>query len=127
MTLSRSHLRSCKGHVSAVLSSPRICSWWKVRIKQSPSSGASPADAPTGLVPATYVMPLEPIKHVVAMYDYTAAADEELSINENGHYELYEDDGEWVLLSATGKSEVGFAPSSYVEVGRHDVWEAASC
>lgn len=91
-------------------------SWWKVRVKQPPSSGASPADAPTGLVPAGYLVPVPAIRTVTAAYDYEATGEEELSIQEGQTYDLYEDDGEWSLVGATGgRKEVGFAPSAYFE------------
>jgi len=101
--------------------------WWKVRVKQSPSSGASPADAPTGLVPAGYVVPVPPIKQVVAQYEYTATSEEEISIAEGETYDLYEDDGEWSLVGARGgKKEVGFAPTAYLEEDGNGAPGAAS-
>lgn len=91
-------------------------SWWKVRAKSSPSEGQSPADAPTGLVPASYLLPLPPLKQVTAIYEYTATSEEEITIQEEATYDLYEDDGDWSLVGARGKKEVGYAPSAYLEV-----------
>lgn len=89
-------------------------------MKQPASSSGSPSEAPTGLVPASYIVPLEPLKTVTAIYDYTANAEEEISISENAVYSLYEDDGEWSLVALVNakngsKREVGFAPSAYLE------------
>lgn len=53
------------------------------------------------------------------MYDYSATADEELSIIENATYDLYEDDGEWSLVGAHGKKEVGYCPTAYLEVSAY--------
>ena len=54
------------------------------------------------------------------MYEYTATTDEEISIQEDGKYDYYEDDGEWALVGAVDRKEVGYAPSAYfdLEVGQ---------
>lgn len=93
-------------------------SWWKVRVKISPTEGLSPEEAPTGLVPSSYVTPLEPIKQATALYDYEATSEEEITIKEDVVYDLYEEDGDWTLVGAKDKKEVGYAPTSYLEVGR---------
>lgn len=91
--------------------------WWKVRVKLSPSDGVAPEDAPTGLVPATYVTPCEPMRQVTALYDYEATSEEEMSIKEDQVYDLYETDGDWTLVGAKDAKEVGYAPTTYLEVG----------
>jgi hypothetical protein len=59
------------------------------------------------------------VKQVTAMYDYTATAEEEISITEDTIYDFYEDDGEWALVGSRSAKQVGYAPSTYfdLEVG----------
>lgn len=70
-------------------------------------------------MPSTYVVPLEPIKQATALYDYEATSEEEISIKEDVVYHLFEEDGDWTLVGARDKKEVGYAPTAYLEVG-HD-------
>ena len=96
-----------------------VNSWWKVRVKISPTEGLSPEEAPTGLVPSTYVTPLQPIKQATALYDYEATSEEEITIKEDVVYDLFEEDGDWTLVGARDKKEVGYAPTAYLEVSDH--------
>lgn len=99
-------------------------SWHKVKIKST-----TPSDNDTGLVPASYLAPLPPLRQVHALYDYSPALndqgqvenEEELEIVEGEALELMEDEGEWVLVQRAAGGGVGFVPASYVEVSRNGV------
>ena len=75
-------------------------------------------------MPASYLTPPTPLKAVHALYDYAPARtdsgelenDEELAITEGELLELWEDEGEWVLVGRQGGKGVGFVPGTYVEV-----------
>jgi hypothetical protein len=58
---------------------------------------------------------LEALRTVTALYEYAATSEEEISIAEDATYSLYEDDGEWSLIGATDRKEVGYAPTAYLE------------
>ena len=60
-------------------------------------------------------MPLEALRTVTALYEYAATSEEEISIAEDATYKLYEDDGEWSLIGAIDRKEVGYAPTAYLE------------
>ena len=85
--------------------------WWDAVKKQDDAF----SDQITGLVPATYVQDHVPLKSVVALYDYEASNDEELSFPEGATLEIHDDtDNEWWL--ATFDREVGLVPVNYLEV-----------
>lgn len=64
--------------------------------------------------------PLEPVKRVTALYDYEATSEEEISVREDVQYEFYEEDGDWTLVGAIDKKEVGYAPTAYLEVRKRE-------
>lgn len=94
--------------------------WFKVKIKSADAS----APPQIGLVPASYLTAPEPLKQVVALFDYAPARaedgslenDEELEIVEGEQLALFEDEGDWVLVQRAGGKGVGFVPGTYVEV-----------
>lgn len=98
--------------------------WWKVKRRAPADAAGHPqAFAPgrtaedAGLVPATYVEDADPVRVSRALYDYTASAEEELSMREEDLLDVYEYDGEWLLVKKhddrTGR--VGFVPANYVD------------
>lgn len=98
--------------------------WWKVKRRAPIDSTGQPQSFPTGytaddtgLVPATYVEPAEPLRISRALYDYAATAEEELSMHEEDPLDVYEYDGEWLLVKnhddSTGR--IGFVPANYVD------------
>ena len=53
---------------------------------------------------------------VKAMYDYEAASDGELNVQENDILHLYDRDGEWFFVKSEGDdSKIGHVPDNYVE------------
>ncbi|KAL8280638.1 hypothetical protein RQP46_006961 [Phenoliferia psychrophenolica] len=97
--------------------------WYKVKIK---STEANPG---IGLVPASYLTAPTPLKVVHALYDYAPARtddgelenEEELAITEGEQLELWEDEGEWVLVGRKDGKGVGFVPGTYVEEAEEEV------
>ncbi|KAI5478046.1 hypothetical protein MNV49_005509 [Pseudohyphozyma bogoriensis] len=93
--------------------------WFKVKLKTSTLT--SPPSV--GLVPASYLTSPPLLKSVVALYDYSPTRtetgemenDEEMEITEGEKLELYEDEGDWVLVGKAGGGGVGFVPGSYVD------------
>lgn len=70
-----------------------------------------------GVVPRSYLGEPEPLYHAVALYDYTAQTDDELTIYENSQLEvLDEEDDEWLLVQMRTNEGVyfGVVPKSYV-------------
>ncbi|KAK4056826.1 hypothetical protein OIO90_002076 [Microbotryomycetes sp. JL221] len=93
--------------------------WHKVKIKSA--DPAVPGEA--GLVPASYLTPVTPLRHVTALYDYVPTVtatgelenDEELAINEGEQLELIEEETDWCLVQRPGGQGAGFVPTTYVE------------
>ncbi|OBZ82343.1 Actin cytoskeleton-regulatory complex protein sla1, partial [Choanephora cucurbitarum] len=84
--------------------------WWKAELKQNTEE-----QGPVGLVPATYLEPIQPIGRVRAEYDYVAQQEEELSFEEGDEMDLLEtDDPDWYLVK-TSQGHIGLAPSNYVQ------------
>ncbi|KAA1095194.1 cytoskeletal protein binding protein [Puccinia graminis f. sp. tritici] len=89
--------------------------WFKVKLKASPASADPPQ---SGLVPANYVVPAQPLRLVTALYAYEAQTEDELIIQEDESLQLYEEDGDWSLvgrhLEESGRG-VGYVPTAYIE------------
>lgn len=74
------------------------------------------SEAPSGLVPASYIVPLQAIANAVAMYAYSPSNEEELEITEDEPLELFIEEDEWALVGKTDGKGVGFVPLNYIEV-----------
>ncbi|KAG5646618.1 hypothetical protein DXG03_002922 [Asterophora parasitica] len=86
--------------------------WWKVKIKGE----SQEEESPVGLVPAAYVEQADHTSQVKALYDYEAAADGELSVEEDEILLLFETEQDWILVqSAKEGGKAGFVPGNYVE------------
>lgn len=91
---------------------------------QAPSS-ATPHDRPT-VVPEVRNGPMPPIpepdgstssnaKMFVALYDYDARTDEDLSFRKGEHLEILNDtQGDWWLARSKATKQEGYIPSNYV-------------
>ncbi|KAI9204970.1 uncharacterized protein BJ171DRAFT_80895 [Polychytrium aggregatum] len=95
--------------------------------------GPSPASRPTAPVitpsPAALQKSSAPPKIAVALYDYDAQTDEELSIRENDNLMVSDDsDSDWwkVRLVAKGRSGEGLVPATYVQLKQRLDEEQAS-
>ncbi|GAA99423.1 uncharacterized protein L969DRAFT_93884 [Mixia osmundae IAM 14324] len=91
--------------------------WWKIRAKVSPSSDEP--EGATGLVPASYLEPMQPISRAIATYAYQATNEEELTVVDDEPLNVYEDDGEWTLVGRvdeSGQRGVGYMPTSYLTI-----------
>ncbi|KAI9625086.1 hypothetical protein H4Q26_016473 [Puccinia striiformis f. sp. tritici PST-130] len=90
--------------------------WSKVKLKASPTSLDNP---PSGLVPANYLLPAEPLHQVAALYAYEAQTEDELTIQEDEILHLYEQDGDWSLVGRLSEESdqrgVGYVPTTYIE------------
>ncbi|KAH9894467.1 hypothetical protein C8Q73DRAFT_695666 [Cubamyces lactineus] len=94
--------------------------WWKVKVKAD-------EEGPTGLVPAAYVEPAEPIQVVKVLYDYDATQPTELTVKEEEVLHVYDKDEDWLLVaSQSEEGRVGYIPGNYVEEFSGEVEEAAS-
>lgn len=85
--------------------------WWTAK-KRIPGS---PNDEPTGLVPHNFVAPSAKIGSAKALYNYDAQTTEELSFKEGQEFDIYIQDGDWVLVGVNDK-EFGFVPANYIEM-----------
>ncbi|KAJ8523034.1 hypothetical protein ONZ45_g480 [Pleurotus djamor] len=85
--------------------------WWKVKIK----GDSQDDDSPVGLVPAAYVEPADHISIVKALYDYTAAANGELSVVEDELLRVFGEEDEWLLVQSEKGAKAGYVPANYVE------------
>ena len=83
--------------------------WYKARPRSGDRQGQ-------GLVPANYVEICAPEQVVVALYDYEAQGDDELTFTEGQVLDVLERDGEWLLARKQSTPEVGLIPSNYVEM-----------
>ncbi|KAF5387639.1 hypothetical protein D9615_000383 [Tricholomella constricta] len=87
--------------------------WWKVKIK----GDSQEEQSPVGLVPAAYVEQADHISKVKALYDYEAAADGELSVQEDEILLVFETEQDWILAqSEKASGKAGFVPGNYVEI-----------
>lgn len=92
--------------------------WFKVKLKLTDSSGA------IGLVPASYLTKPTSLRIVTATFAYSPALnehgqlqnEEELRIMEGEQFNLFEEEGDWVLVGRTDGKGVGFVPATYVSV-----------
>jgi hypothetical protein len=70
-------------------------------------------DAPTGLVPKTYIEPAQPKYSVVALYDYALQSAEEVDITEGEKFNVFlDDDPDW-FWGTNSRNEDGLAPKNY--------------
>ncbi|KAG6900949.1 hypothetical protein C0993_004386 [Termitomyces sp. T159_Od127] len=86
--------------------------WWRVKVKGDPQDG----NAPVGLVPAAYVEQAEHTSKVKVLYDYEAAEDGELSVQEDEILLVFETEEDWILAQSEKEGgKAGFVPGNYVE------------
>jgi hypothetical protein len=70
-------------------------------------------DAPTGLVPKTYIEPAQPKYSVVALYDYAMQSADEVDITLGEKFNVFLDnDPDW-FWGTNDRNEVGLAPKNY--------------
>ncbi|KAJ3085830.1 cytoskeletal protein binding protein, partial [Physocladia obscura] len=85
--------------------------WWLV--KERVGSDAF-SDGNQGLAPVNYLVEMEPLRVVTALYDYEARTDEELSFYEGATVLVYDtSDPEWWFVRID--KEAGLAPANYLE------------
>lgn len=75
-----------------------------------------------GLVPSTYIEPAPPRYRAIALYDYKANGEEEVSMKENERMNVYFEEDGWILVKIDRKGSfsgpaVGFVPANYIEEG----------
>ncbi|KAJ1960102.1 cytoskeletal protein binding protein, partial [Dispira parvispora] len=88
--------------------------WYLVKPKPGPENEADVTPETSGLVPATYIEPVPSVSTAVALYDYQAQEDEEVSLQENEKVQvLSEDDPDWTIIRHKGQA--GFVPTTYIE------------
>ncbi|KAJ1650869.1 cytoskeletal protein binding protein [Dispira simplex] len=88
--------------------------WHLVKPKPAPENEANTTPETSGLVPATYIEPVPSVSTAVALYDYQAQEDEEVSLQENDNVQvLSEDDPDWTIIRYKGQA--GFVPTTYIE------------
>ncbi|KAG6919410.1 hypothetical protein DXG01_006293 [Tephrocybe rancida] len=86
--------------------------WWKVKIK----GDSQDEDSPVGLVPAAYVEQADHTSKVKVLYDYEAAANGELSVQEDEILLVFETEEDWILAQSQKEGgKAGFVPGNYVE------------
>lgn len=90
--------------------------WWKVKAK-SPAGEYDEA-APSGLVPASYLVPVQAIKQVKSVYAYEPQNEEELAVDEDEQVLLFETSEDWVLVGKASGTGVGYIPAAWIEVRR---------
>ncbi|KAG5637779.1 hypothetical protein H0H81_003280 [Sphagnurus paluster] len=96
--------------------------WWKVKIKGE----SQEQEVPVGLVPAAYVEQAEHTAKVKVLYDYQAAADGELSVQEDEILLVFETEQDWILVQSEKEGgKAGFVPGNYVEPYSEDQAPAA--
>ena len=88
--------------------------WWKVKAKAP--AGEYDENAPAGLVPASYLVAVEPIKQVRSVYAYDPQTEEELAVDEDEEVYLYETSPDWVLVGKMSTQGVGYIPAAWIEV-----------
>ena len=87
--------------------------WSLVSIKSS-------FEAPSGLVPKSYIEPAQSKYEVLALYDYTATNQDELSILEGEIFYVYLDDDQDWFWGTNSKGEEGLTPKNYFKVGNNE-------
>jgi len=98
--------------------------WWKVKVKAP--AGEYDENAPTGLVPASYLVPVEPLKQVKATYAYDPQTEEELAVDEDEDVYLFETSPDWVLVGKTAGHGVGYIPAAWIEEAQGETYEEAA-
>ena len=66
----------------------------------------------------------EPLSRARAIYEYTAANGEELTIGEDDLLLVYEKDDEWLLVKIDGQDKLGYVPANYVQEEEGSAGEA---
>jgi actin cytoskeleton-regulatory complex protein SLA1 len=67
-----------------------------------------------------YNIQAEPVANAVALYDYEAVGEGEISVKEDDALHVYDKDNEWWLAIAHGATDkIGYVPGNYLEE-RHD-------
>ncbi|KAJ3194292.1 cytoskeletal protein binding protein [Irineochytrium annulatum] len=85
--------------------------WWTCTIRVTDTF----QEAQEGLAPVTYIEEMQPLIVAVALYDYEARTEEEISFSEGAQVLIYEnDDPDWWF--ARIDNEVGLIPATYVSV-----------
>ncbi|EGW33233.1 uncharacterized protein SPAPADRAFT_50135 [Spathaspora passalidarum NRRL Y-27907] len=91
--------------------------WWKVK-KRVLAQGDEEVEEPFGIVPSNYIEEAPVIQQASALYDYDKQTEEELSFKEGEKFNVYDlNDPDWILVSNSTKTEFGFVPSNYIELG----------
>ena len=70
------------------------------------------------------VLQSEPLSRARAIYEYTAANGEELTIGEDDLLLVYEKDDEWLLVKIDGQDKLGYVPANYVQEEEGSAGEA---
>ncbi|CAE6449426.1 unnamed protein product [Rhizoctonia solani] len=87
--------------------------WWKVKVK----TNSQEDNGDSGLVPKAYVEEAKPITSAKALYDYTANGDGELTIAEDEHLSVFDQEAEWTLVKSTKSGgKAGYVPATYIEL-----------
>lgn len=69
-----------------------------------------------GLVPASYLTIVDPLKQVKAVFGFDATSSEELGVTEDEELLLYVNEQDWSLVGRLNGHGIGYVPSSYLEV-----------
>ncbi|KAG8908104.1 cytoskeletal protein binding protein, partial [Tulasnella sp. 408] len=110
-----------------LLENPEEKYWAKVRVHAPPYS-VSPTRV--GLVPSSYIEPAPPMYRAIALYDYEADREGEISMKENETMNVYLEEDGWILVKIDRKDTVrgpavGFVPANYIEKVGGDVESSA--
>ena len=83
--------------------------WWTVK-KRVPLQADK---EPTGIVPHNYVEPAPSLGNAHSLYSYEQQSPEEVSFSEGTVFNVYADDGDWILVGSDDK--YGFVPANYID------------
>lgn len=82
--------------------------WSLVSIKSS-------FEAPSGLVPKSYIEPAQPKYSVVALYDYNGTNEDEVSVVEGEQFNVYLDDDQDWYWGTNSHNMDGLVPRNYFQ------------